>query len=102
MRHGYAYWGSVTAVVAVAVMVGGSSAGTTSGSFTAPESAMSHGVNAPAVVTPGRRELRGNALERLARVARDSGVDVVLSAEEAAKHDRVAARASPRRLAARR
>jgi NAD+ kinase len=45
-------------------------------------------------VTHGRPELLGSALERLERVARDCEVELVLSADEAAKHDRVAAAAS--------
>jgi NAD+ kinase len=44
-----------------------------------------------AVVTHGRPELLGNALERLERVARECGVEVTFSAEEAAKHARSAA-----------
>jgi NAD+ kinase len=41
-----------------------------------------------AVVTHGRPELLGNALERLELIARECGVELVLSPEEAAKHDR--------------
>ncbi len=48
-------------------------------------------VRRAAVVTHGRPELLGNALERLERVSRDSGVEDVLSQEEAATHARVAA-----------
>jgi NAD+ kinase len=48
-------------------------------------------VRRAAVVTHGRPELLGKALERLERVAHDCEVDLVLSAEEAVKHDRVAA-----------
>jgi NAD+ kinase len=51
-------------------------------------------VRRAAVVTHGRPELLGGALERLERVARDCGVELVLSAAEAAKHDRVAAAAA--------
>jgi NAD+ kinase len=41
-----------------------------------------------AVVTHGRPELLGNALERLELIARQCGVELILSSEEAAKHDR--------------
>jgi NAD+ kinase len=41
-----------------------------------------------AVVTHGRPELLGNALERLEAIARECGVELVLSPHEAAKHDR--------------
>ena len=51
-------------------------------------------VRRAAVVTHGRPELLGGALERLERVARDCGVELLLSAAEAAKHDRVAAGAA--------
>jgi NAD+ kinase len=51
-------------------------------------------VRRAAVVTHGRPELLGGALERLERVARDCGVELLLSAAEAAKHDRVAAAAA--------
>jgi NAD+ kinase len=46
-----------------------------------------------AVVTHGRPELLGNALERLELIARQCDVELVLSSEEAAKHDRVPAAA---------
>jgi NAD+ kinase len=46
-----------------------------------------------AVVTHGRPELLGNALERLELVARQCDVELVLSPEEAAKHDRAPAAA---------
>jgi NAD+ kinase len=39
-------------------------------------------------VTHGRPEMLDGALERLEAVARDCGVELLLSAEEAAKHDR--------------
>jgi NAD+ kinase len=42
------------------------------------------------VVTHGRPELLGNALERLEHVARDGEVELVLSPDEAAKHGRAA------------
>jgi NAD+ kinase len=45
-------------------------------------------VRRAAVVTHGRPELLGGALERLERVAVGSGVELLLSGEEAAKHDR--------------
>jgi NAD+ kinase len=45
-------------------------------------------VRRAAVVTHGRPELLGTALERLERVARDSGVELVFSESEAAKHTR--------------
>jgi NAD+ kinase len=45
-------------------------------------------VRRAAVVTHGRPELLNGALERLEAVARDCGVELLLSAEEAAKHDR--------------
>jgi NAD+ kinase len=45
-------------------------------------------VHRAAVVTHGRPEMLGDALERLEAVARDCGVEVLLSAEEAAKHNR--------------
>jgi NAD+ kinase len=48
-------------------------------------------VTRAAVVTHGRPELLGNALERLERIAGECDVELVLSAEEAAKHDRQAA-----------
>jgi NAD+ kinase len=51
-------------------------------------------VRRAAVVTHGRPELLGSGLERLERVARECDVEVVLSAEEAAKHDRVGAAAT--------
>jgi NAD+ kinase len=51
-------------------------------------------VRRAAVVTHGRPELLGSALDRLERVARASDVEVVLSDEEAAKHGRVAAAAA--------
>jgi NAD+ kinase len=41
-------------------------------------------------VTHGRPELLGDALERLEEVARGSAVELLLSSEEAAKHDRAA------------
>jgi NAD+ kinase len=47
-------------------------------------------VRRAAVVTHGRPELLGDALERLERVARECDVELSLSAEEAAKHDRTA------------
>ena len=47
-------------------------------------------VRRAAVVTHGRPEMLGDALERLERVARERGVELTLSAEEAAKHDRTA------------
>jgi NAD+ kinase len=47
-------------------------------------------VRRAAVVTHGRPELLGGALERLERVAVGSGVELLLSGEEAAKHDRAA------------
>jgi NAD+ kinase len=46
-------------------------------------------VRRAAVVTHGRPELLNGALERLEAVARDRGVELLLSAEEAAKHDRM-------------
>lgn len=45
-------------------------------------------VRRAAVVTHGRPELLNDALDRLEAVARDCGVELLLSAEEAAKHDR--------------
>jgi NAD+ kinase len=45
-------------------------------------------VHRAAVVTHGRPELLGDALERLEEVARGSSVELLLSSEEAAKHDR--------------
>jgi NAD+ kinase len=49
---------------------------------------LANAVRRAAVVTHGRPELLGGALERLERVARGCGVELFLSAEEAAKHDR--------------
>jgi NAD+ kinase len=51
-------------------------------------------VRRAAVVTHGRPELLNGALERLEAVARDCGVELLLSAEEAAKHDRASGSAS--------
>jgi NAD+ kinase len=51
-------------------------------------------VRRAAVVTHGRPELAGSALERLERVARACGVELVLSEEEATKHGRSAGAAS--------
>jgi NAD+ kinase len=45
-------------------------------------------VRRAAVVTHGRPELLDGALERLEKVARHAGVELLLSAEEAAKHGR--------------
>jgi NAD+ kinase len=47
-------------------------------------------VRRAAVVTHGRPESSGRALERLERVARSAGVELVLSEEEAMKHGRSA------------
>jgi NAD+ kinase len=47
-------------------------------------------VRRAAVVTHGRPELLDGALDRLEAVARECGVELVLSAEEAAKHERAA------------
>ena len=49
---------------------------------------MASAVRRAAVVTHGRPELLGDALERLEEVARRSAVELLLSSEEAAKHDR--------------
>ena len=49
---------------------------------------MASAVRRAAVVTHGRPELLGDALERLEEVARGSSVELLLSSEEAAKHDR--------------
>jgi NAD+ kinase len=51
-------------------------------------------VRRAAVVTHGRPELLNGALERLEAVARACGVELLLSAEEAAKHDRASGEAS--------
>ena len=48
-------------------------------------------VRRAALFTHGRPELLGNALERLERVARECDVELVLSPEEAAKHNRASA-----------
>ena len=49
---------------------------------------MASAVHRAAVVTHGRPELLGDALERLEEVARGASVELLLSSEEAAKHDR--------------
>jgi NAD+ kinase len=51
-------------------------------------------VRRAAVVTHGRPELLNGALERLEAVARTCGVELLLSKEEAAKHDRTSGAAS--------
>lgn len=55
---------------------------------------MADTVRRAAVVTHGRPELLGDALERLERVAQEASVELLLSPEEAAKHDRAKGAAS--------
>jgi NAD+ kinase len=52
-----------------------------------PRSVEAKAVRRAAVITHGKPERIGPALERLVRVAADAGVELVLSEEEAAKHD---------------